>query len=159
MKKVNIFNILLIVICFTLSNTCIAEALPYYDLKFKKVSENIVKGEFEKIGDDIVITEDTDITMILDKKYRPVIDISINKDEEDAISYLLGPKWNEEIKISKKEEISINNNENTYVMVRPVYKEIKGELIKDYKSWANKKEVTIKVPVDMEYTFKNMERK
>lgn len=157
MKKLKYLYILLLTLCISLSSVCLVEALPYYDLKFEKISENIVKGEFQKTGDDIIVTENKEVTLILDKRYKPIIDIDINKDEEDAISYILGAKWNDEARISKEEEVKFNNNNDSYIMVRPVYKEIKGVIIKDYKSWENKKEITIKIPVDMEYTVKNVE--
>lgn len=157
MKRLKYLYILLLTLCISLSSVYLVHALPYYDLKFEKISENIVKGEFEKIGDDIIVTENKERTLILDKKYKPIIDIDINKDEEDAISYSLGAKWNEEIRISKEEEVRINTSNDSYIMVRPVYKEIKGAIIKDYKSWENKKEITIKIPVDIEYTVKNVE--
>lgn len=157
MNKFKFIFTLLLSLCFILSNTYISSALDYYDLKFEKKSENIVKGEFEKIGDDILLTDDTEMTIILNKKYKPIINITLNKDEEDAISYSLGTKWNEEIKINKEEDINLNGSNDTYIMVRPVYKEITGILVKDYISWESKKEISIKIPVDMEYTFKNIE--
>ncbi|MGL4911213.1 MAG: hypothetical protein ACRC3Y_02150 [Romboutsia sp.] len=157
MKNLKYAYIILLVLCITFSNVYLVEALPYYDLKFEMMSENIVKGEFEKIGDDIIVTENKEMTLILDRAYKPIIDIDINKDEEDAIGYSLGAKWNEEAIISKEEEVRLNTNNDSYIMVRPVYKEIKGVIIKDYKSWENKKEITIKIPVDMEYTVKNVE--
>lgn len=157
MNKFKSIFTLLLTLCFILSNAYVSSALDYYDLKFEKKSETIVKGEFEKMGDDILLTDDTEMTLILNKKYKPVIDITLNKDEEDAISYSLGSKWNEEIKINKEEDINLNGNNDTYVMVRPVYKEITGTLVKNYISWESKKEISIKIPVDMEYTFKNVE--
>lgn len=157
MNKFKSIFTLLLSLCFILSNTYISSALDYYDLKFEKKSENIVKGEFEKIGDEILLTDDTEMTIILNKKYKPIINITLNKDEEDAISYSLGTKWNEEIKINKEEDINLNESNDTYIMVRPVYKEITGILVKDYISWESKKEISIKIPVDMEYTFKNIE--
>lgn len=157
MKNLKNMYILLLALFISLSSVCLVEALPYYDLKFEKISENIVKGEFEKSDENIIITENKEMTLLLDKKYKAIVDIDINKDEEDAISYTLGSNWNEEIRINKEEEVRINTKNESYIMVRPVYKEIKGEIIKDYKSWENKKEITIKIPVDMEYTVKNIE--
>lgn len=47
----------------------------------------------------MLITDDTEMKMILSKEYKPIVDTSLNKDEEDAVSYSLGAHWNKEIKI------------------------------------------------------------
>lgn len=127
------------------------DALPYYDLKFEEISRNIVNGEFEKIGDDLSLQKGSKMTMDIKKSYNPIVNIDLNKDEEDAISQVLGSKWKEAVQIDKKEEIKIRKKKNTYLQVRPVYKEIKGILVQDYQSWNKKKELTILIPIDVEY--------
>ncbi|MFR9070993.1 MAG: hypothetical protein ACLVIU_11585, partial [Paraclostridium sp.] len=38
--------------------------------------------------------------------------------------------------------------------VRPVYKKIKGNIIKDYKIWNQRKQIIIQVPIDIEFIEK-----
>lgn len=129
-------------------------AFPYYDLKFEKASESIVKGEYERLGDDIKLDEDTEMTMIIDKYYNYTLDKEINKDEEDAISQVIGSNWMEPVNINKEEDIKIDKNTITYIQVRPIYKEIKGTLVRDYQSWNKMKYITIRIPIDLEYRLK-----
>lgn len=129
-------------------------ALPYYDLRFEETSSKIVKGEYEKLGEHINLDKDTEMTMNIKKSYEPMVSIELNKDEEDAISQVFGSKWREKVVINKKEDINVKGNLDTYVQVRPVYKEIKGYLVQDYNSWNKKKEVKIRIPIDVEYNLK-----
>lgn len=131
------------------------DAVPYYDIRFEKISERQVKGEYEILGEKINLKEDAYITMLIQKSYNTNVNISMTKDEEDAISQIYGSKWNQATEISKEEGIDIKGNVDNYVQVRPVYKEIKGYLVKDYNSWNKKKEITILIPIDVEYNIKN----
>jgi len=146
----SIFFVFILITTFNISNTCI-NALPYYDLRFEKISEDLIKGEYEVIGDEIKLQEDTEITTVIKKAYNIDVNASLSKEEEDAISQIFGTKWNQEIEISKEEDIKVEGNVDTYIEVRPIYKEIRGYLIQDYNSWSKKKEVIIKIPVDIEY--------
>lgn len=133
--------------CFILK----ANALPYYDLKFEENSRNIVTGEFEKIGDDLSLQKESKITMNIKKSYKPKTSVELNKDELDAISQVLGSKWQDVVLINKKEDVKIKKKKNTYLYIRPVYKEVKGILVQDYQSWSQKKEITVLIPIDIEY--------
>ncbi|MGL5316423.1 MAG: hypothetical protein ACRC92_24415 [Peptostreptococcaceae bacterium] len=128
-------------------------ALPYYDLRFEKISEDLVRGEYERIGEEIKLQEDTDITMLIKKIYNIDVNASLSKDEEDAIGQVFGTKWNQKIEITKEEDIKIKGNISTYVEVRPVYKEIRGYIVQDFNSWSKKKEIRIKIPIDVEYNI------
>ncbi|MGL5329380.1 MAG: hypothetical protein ACRDD7_08930 [Peptostreptococcaceae bacterium] len=129
-------------------------ALPYYDLKFEQVSSKIVKGEYENLEGIINLNKTTKVPMIISKSYEPIVSVDINKDEIDAIGQVLGSGWNECVLINKEEEIEIKKKKNTYIQVRPLYKEIKGNLLQDYTSWSKSKEITILIPIDVEYTLK-----
>ncbi|WP_270941277.1 hypothetical protein [Romboutsia lituseburensis] len=133
--------------CFILK----ANALPYYDLKFEENSRNIVTGKFEKIGDDLSLQKESKMTMNIKKSYKPKTSVELNKDELDAISQVLGSKWQDVVLIDKKEDVKIKKKKNTYLYIRPVYKEVKGILVQDYQSWSQKKEITILIPIDIEY--------
>ncbi len=145
-----IFTIFILVGILNMYNKYI-NALPYYDLRFEKISEDLTKGEYEVLGDEIKLQEDSEITMLIKKSYNIDVNSSLTKDEEDAIGQIFGTKWNQKIDISKEEDIKIQGNVSTYIEVRPIYKEIRGYLIQDYNSWSKKKEVIIKIPVDIEY--------
>lgn len=133
--------------CFILK----ANALPYYDLKFEENSRNIVTGKFEKIGDDLSLQKESKMTMNIKKSYKPKTSVELNKDELDAISQVLGSKWQDVVLIDKKEDVKIKKKKNTYLYIRPVYKEVKGILVQDYQSWSQKKEINILIPIDIEY--------
>lgn len=152
MKKVVkiIVSIFILFSIFNMYNRYIS-ALNYYDLRFEKISEGFTKGKYEVFGNEIKLQEDTEITMLIKKSYAIDVNSELTKDEEDAISYVFGTKWNQKIEITKEEDIKIQGNTNTYIQVRPIYKEIRGYLIQDYHSWSKKKEVIIKIPVDIEY--------
>lgn len=145
-----ILSVCVLVTIFSLYKNNI-NALSYYDLKFEKISESLVKGEYEKLGDEIKLHEDTDITMVIKKSYNIDVNASLTKDEEDAVAQIFGTKWNQKIEISKQEDIKIKGDVSTYIEVRPVYKEIRGYLVQDYNSWSKKKEIIIRIPVDVEY--------
>ena len=129
-------------------------AIPYYDLKFEEISRDISKGEYEKLGEDVSLNKNTEMTMKIKKSYEPKVSIELNKDEEDAISQVLGKGWKDTVTINKEEDIKIKRKKDTYIRVRPVYKEIKGFLVQDYHSWNKKKAITILIPIDLEYTLK-----
>ena len=148
-----IFGVIILILSIGLYGEII-NALPYYDLKFEKISEDLVRGEYEKLGEEIKLQEDTEITMLIKKSYNIDINATLTKDEEDAIGQIFGTTWNQKIEITKEEDIKIQGNANTYIEVRPVYKEIKGYLVQDYNSWSKKKEIIIKIPIDVEYKIK-----
>ena len=129
-------------------------ALPYYDLKFEETSSKIVKGEYEKLGENISLDKDTKMTINIKKSYEPKVSIELNKDEEDAISQVYGSGWRKQVVINKKEDINVKGNLGVYVQLRPVYKEINGYLLQDYNSWNKKKKVKILIPIDAEYNLK-----
>lgn len=153
MKKIltKVITFAIVVVCMSGCFMLKANALPYYDLKFEENSRNIVTGEFEKIGDDLSLQKESKMTMNIKKSYNPKTSIELNKDELDAISQVLGSKWQDAVLIDKKEDIKIKRKKNTYLYIRPVYKEVKGILMQDYQSWSQKKEVTILIPIDIEY--------
>ncbi|MGL5346536.1 MAG: hypothetical protein ACRDA3_04240 [Peptostreptococcaceae bacterium] len=156
MKK-NINKIILfisVLLSFLILTSFFINALPYYDLKFEKISEDLVRGNYEKVGESINLKEDTEITMLIKKAYDIDINATLTKEEEDAISQVFGAKLNQKIEITKEEDIKIEGNVNTYIEIRPVYKEIRGYLVQDYNSWNKKKEVTIKIPIDVEHVVK-----
>ncbi|MCR8746672.1 hypothetical protein [Romboutsia lituseburensis] len=153
MKKIltKVITIAIAVVCMSGCFILKASALPYYDLKFEEHSRNIVTGEFEKIGENLSLKKESKLTMNIKKSYNPRTSIELNKDELDAISQVLGSKWQDALMIDKKEDIKINKKKDTYLHIRPVYKEVKGTLVQDYQSWSQKKEVTILIPIDVEY--------
>lgn len=153
MKKIltKVITLAIAVVCMSGCFILKANALPYYDLKFEENSRNIVTGEFEKIGDNLSLQKESKMTMNIKKSYNPKTSIELNKDELDAISQVLGSKWQDAVSMDKKEDIKINKKKNTYLYIRPVYKEVKGILVQDYQSWSQKKEITILIPIDIEY--------
>lgn len=140
MKKRLNFIILITSIVFIGCITFKSEAIDYYDLYFKKESENIVKCKPENIKDNKVIVN----------TYPIIVNEHICKDEEDAIGHVLGSGWNLDKKL--KLENSKNNLESdgNIKEISLVYKEIKGVLVKDYSNWKSEKKVTIKIPISIE---------
>lgn len=114
-----------------------SEAMNYYDLYFKKENEFVIKGEYETIENSTDIKE----------KYLSTVNIHICKDEEDAISHVIGSDW----KKAKNLKVESDNNENKYEQKRIVYKEIYGKIIKDYSTWKQEKDIIIKIPISIEY--------
>ena len=113
-------------------------SLNYYDLYFEKTSDTIIRGSYESLHNNI--------------KYEIDYNLDLSKDELDSINHAIKLNLNSYKKISKE---NINNNaENKKVKVRPVYREIRGNIVKDYKSWNEKKEIIIKIPIDIEYVEK-----
>ncbi|MGL4912464.1 MAG: hypothetical protein ACRC3Y_08530 [Romboutsia sp.] len=155
MKKYlnNIIKVMLILTIIISFKGYDVYALPYYDLKFEETSRDISKGEYEILGEDVSLSKDTEMTMKIKKSYEPKVSIELNKEEEDAISQVLGKEWKDIVTINK-EDIKIKRKKETYIKVRPVYKEVKGYLVQDYHSWNKKKEITILLPIDVEYTLK-----
>lgn len=115
--------------------TVSVKSLNYYDLYFEKTSENIIKGSYEELNKNL--------------SYKTIYNVNLNKDEQDTINHAIKTSIFKDININKKDIEGKFNNE--YVKVRPVYREIKGEIIKDYKTWNNKKEIVIKIPIDVEF--------
>ena len=76
----SIFFVFILITTFNISNTCI-NALPYYDLRFEKISEDLTKGEYEVIGEEIKLQEDTGITTVIKKSYNIDVNASIIKEE------------------------------------------------------------------------------
>lgn len=131
MKKCMILMITTIFICLTTLNS---NSINYYDLYFKKDKEIIVSGEYEKIETD--------------KLYYPtIVNIYISKDEEDAISHIIGNEWKEDKLIKHKTE----TNKNKYNKQCVVYKEIHGRIIKKYEQWEKSEDIVIKIPMSIEY--------
>ncbi|MEG2786183.1 MAG: hypothetical protein RR942_00075 [Romboutsia sp.] len=106
----------------------------YYDLYFEKTSDTIVKGELESLQNGIT--------------YKTIYNLNLSKDEIDAINHCVEINFREYKKINEEK---INEN----VRIRPVYRKIEGNIVKDYKSWNQKKKIIIKVPIDIDYIIKN----
>lgn len=106
----------------------------YYDLYFEKTSDTIVKGELEYLQNGIT--------------YKTIYNLNLSKDEIDAINHCVEINFREYKKINEEK---INEN----VRIRPVYRKIEGNIVKDYKSWNQKKKIIIKVPIDIDYIIKN----
>lgn len=154
-KYINkIMKLVLAIIIVNIAIVSKINALPYYDLRFEEVSTKTVKGEFEYLDGSIKLKKDTQIPIKITKSYEPQIDKELNKDEEDAISQCLGGDWRNWVVINKEEQVDIKKDKITYLQVRPIYKEIKGNLVKDYSSWDKSEEITILMPIDVEYTIK-----
>ncbi|GAA0712686.1 hypothetical protein GCM10008904_26100 [Paraclostridium ghonii] len=131
-KIIKIFALVItIVSVFTLS----VKSLNYYDLYFEKTNDNIIKGSYEELNKNL--------------SYETIYNVDLNKDEQDAINYAIKTNIFKGININKKDIQDKFNNE--CVKVRPVYREIKGEIIKDYKTWNDKKEIIIKIPINVEF--------
>ncbi|MDU3801803.1 hypothetical protein [Paraclostridium bifermentans] len=112
-----------------------AKALNYYDLYFQKTDDKIIKGSYEELNTNL--------------NYETIYNVNLNKDEQDAINYEIKTNIFKGININNK-DIESKYNEG-YVKVRPIYREIKGDIIKDYKTWNDKKEIVIKMPIDIEF--------
>lgn len=149
-KIIKVILILTVIISFRIYEVY---AIPYYDLKFEEISRNVFKGEYEMLDEDLNLEINTEITMKINKLYDPKVSIELNKDEEDAISQVLGKEWKKSVLINK-EDIKMKRKKDTYIKLRPIYTQIKGNLVQDYNSWNKKKEITILLPVDLEYELK-----
>lgn len=129
----------LMVIAFTIFSITLISfinksySINYYDLKFIKTNEIIVVGRYEDINYN-------------KKYYNALTSTSINKDEEDAISYAIGSEWKNIKPINKQSE-----NNRIYSKQRIIYKQIQGKLVKSYENWSKEKEITIKIPIEIEY--------
>lgn len=131
-KIIKIFALVITIMSiFTVS----VKSLNYYDLYFEKTSDNIIKGSYEELNENL--------------SYKTIYNACLNKDEQDAINHAIKTNIFKGININKKDIEGKFNNE--YVKVRPVYREIKGEIIKDYKTWNDKKEIVIKMPINVEF--------
>lgn len=128
-KFIKIFIVSMVIIVIFSINI---NSLDYYDLYFEKISENIVKGNYETLHDNI--------------KYKTNYNLVLSKDEIDLINYNVKINLNEHKKVS--EEDALNKSKTK---VRPVYKKIKGNIVKDYKIWNQKKQIIIQVPIDIEF--------
>lgn len=128
-KFIKIFIVSMVIIVIFSINI---NSLDYYDLYFEKISENIVKGNYETLHDNI--------------KYKTNYNLVLSKDEIDLINYNVKINLNEHKKVS--EEDALNKSKTK---VRPVYKKIKGNIIKDYKIWNQRKQIIIQVPIDIEF--------
>ncbi|MBC6002846.1 hypothetical protein ACQQ2T_05910 [Paraclostridium tenue] len=128
-KFIKIFIVSMVIIVIFSINI---NSLDYYDLYFEKISENIVKGNYETLHDNI--------------KYKTNYNLVLSKDEIDLINYNVKINLNGYKKVS--EEDALNKSKTK---VRPVYKKIKGNIIKDYKIWNQRKQIIIQVPIDIEF--------
>ncbi|MBC8630319.1 hypothetical protein H8697_01170 [[Eubacterium] tenue] len=128
-KFIKIFIVSMVIIVIFSINI---NSLDYYDLYFEKISENIVKGNYETLHDNI--------------KYKTNYNLVLSKDEIDLINYNVKINLNGHKKVS--EEDALNKSKTK---VRPVYKKIKGNIIKDYKIWNQRKQIIIQVPIDIEF--------
>ena len=122
--------LMVILINFNYKSYCI----DYYDLYFQKENENIIVSEYEDVNYN-------------KKHYKTIVNTTISKDEEDAISYIIGRHWIDNKLINKE----VNKNNIKYTKQCIVYKEIKGKLIKSYENWYKEKEIIIKIPIIIEY--------
>lgn len=131
-KIIKIFALVITIMSiFTVS----VKSFNYYDLYFEKTSDNIIKGSYEELNKNL--------------SYKTIYNACLNKDEQDAINHAIKTNIFKGININKKDIEGKFKNE--YVKVRPVYREIKGEIIKDYKTWNDKKEIVIKMPINVEF--------
>lgn len=128
-KFIKIFIVSMVIIVIFSINI---NSLDYYDLYFEKISENIVKGNYETLHDNI--------------KYKTNYNLVLSKDEIVLINYNVKINLNGYKKVS--EEDALNKSKTK---VRPVYKKIKGNIVKDYKIWNQKKQIIIQVPIDIEF--------
>lgn len=128
-KFIKIFIVSMVIIVIFSINI---NSLDYYDLYFEKISENIVKGNYDTLHDNI--------------KYKTNYNLVLSKDEIDLINYNVKINLNGYKKVS--EEDALNKSKTK---VRPVYKKIKGNIVKDYKIWNQKKQIIIQVPIDIEF--------
>lgn len=132
MKK-TIFMILIAISITWGYSTLKVHSLNYYDLYFEKCNEVITKGEYKNID--------------IDKSLYPtIINIYISKDEEDAISHVIGNEWIEDSVINNK----VDEN-NLYSKQRIIYKEIQGQIVKRYSGWEKSEQIIIKIPIGIEY--------
>lgn len=128
-KFIKIFIVSMVIIVIFSINI---NSLDYYDLYFEKISENIVKGNYETLHDNI--------------KYKTNYNLVLSKDEIDLINYNVKINLNGYKKVSEKDALNKSKTK-----VRPVYKKIKGNIIKDYKIWNQRKQIIIQVPIDIEF--------
>lgn len=128
-KFIKIFIVSMVIIVIFSINI---NSLDYYDLYFEKISENIVKGNYETLHDNI--------------KYKTNYNLVLSKDEIDLINYNVKINLNGYKKVSKEDVLNKSKTK-----VRPVYKKIKGNIVKDYKIWNQKKQIIIQVPIDIEF--------
>ncbi|MDU1538429.1 MAG: hypothetical protein E6902_02305 [Paeniclostridium sordellii] len=128
-KFIKIFIVSMVIIVIFSINI---NSLDYYDLYFEKISENIVKGNYETLHDNI--------------KYKTNYNLVLSKDEIDLINYNVKINLNVYKKVSKEDVLNKSKTK-----VRPVYKKIKGNIVKDYKIWNQKKQIIIQVPIDIEF--------
>ena len=128
-KFIKIFIVSIVIIVIFSINI---NSLDYYDLYFEKISENIVKGNYETLHDNI--------------KYKTNYNLVLSKDEIDLINYNVKINLNGYKKVSEEDALNKSNTK-----VRPVYKKIKGNIIKDYKIWNQRKQIIIQVPIDIEF--------
>ena len=128
-KFIKIFIVSMVIIVIFSINI---NSLDYYDLYFEKISENIVKGNYETLHDNI--------------KYKTNYNLVLSKDEIDLINYNVKINLNGYKKVSKEDVLNKSKTK-----VRPVYKKIKGNIIKDYKIWNQRKQIIIQVPIDIEF--------
>ncbi|GAA0090083.1 hypothetical protein UT300009_01090 [Paraclostridium bifermentans] len=131
-KIINIFALTITIVYLFTGNV---KALNYYDLYFEKTDDKIIKGSYVELNTNL--------------NYETVYNVNLNKDEQDAINYVIKTNTSKGININKKD--IENKYKEGYVKVRPVYREIKGDIIKDYKTWNDKKEIVIKMPIDIEF--------
>lgn len=115
-KFIKIFIVSIVIIVIFSINI---NSLDYYDLYFEKTSENIVKWNYETLHDNI--------------KYKTNYNLVLSKDEIDLINYNVKINLNGYKKVSKEDVLNKSKTK-----VRPVYKKIKGNIVKDYKIWNQK---------------------
>lgn len=132
MKKLAL--ILMSITFFIAYNTVNSYAINYYDLYFEKYNEDIVTGEYKDL--------DTH------KSYYPtIVNKYISKDEEDAISHVIGNEWKKDKFIKHEQEIYNQDYDEQCV----IYKRISGKIIKKYPNWEKYEDITIKIPISIEY--------
>lgn len=138
-KLVKITMTLVIILLF--SNY--SYAMPYYDLRFEEIETKVIKGEYENLIEVMNLDYDSNKLTLMNKTYKTKTTKTLTKDEEDAITQVLNQNWRKEV-IFKGTK---------YVKLRPVYKEVKGYLVKDYDSFERKEELKILIPLELEYSL------
>lgn len=126
-----ILKVCIIILLVIVVHTNIVKTYNYYDLFFEKTSESVIKEKSIDIN-----TED---------KIKIMYNQNLSKDEMDTINYHIKDYLSLN-KILNKNLKQYDNKEEVII----TYVNIKGILIKDYKSWCKSENVNILIPINIE---------